>query len=81
MPSIHAIAPESKVHNKIVNRPNLLLKESEMTILDINEEEELLRKIESEEDWLDSPECLVLEEIVLDDEDILESYENDEDDY
>ena len=81
MPSIHAIAPESKVHNKIVNRLNLLLKESEMTMLDINEEEELLRKIETEEDWLDSPECLVLEEIVLDDEDILESYEDDEDDY
>ena len=81
MPSIHAIAPESKVHNKIVNRLNLLLKESEMTMLDIKEEEELLRKIETEEDWLDSPECLVLEEIVLDDEDILESYEDDEDDY
>lgn len=49
-------------------------------MLDISEEEELLRKIETEEDWLDNPECLTLEETLLDDEDILELYE-DEDEY
>ncbi len=48
-----------------------------MTMLDINEEEELLRRIETEEDWLDSPECFTLEETLLDDEDILELYEDD----
>ena len=49
-----------------------------MTMLDINDEEELLRKIETEEDWLDSPESLAFEETLLDDEAILESYEDDE---
>ena len=49
-----------------------------MTMLDISEEEDLLRKIETEEDWLDSPESLAFEEILLDDEDIEESYEDDE---
>ncbi len=50
-----------------------------MTMLDIIEEEELLRKIETEEDWLDSPESLTLEETLLDDEDILEMYEDEDD--
>ena len=49
-----------------------------MTMLDINEEEELLRKIETEEDWLDNPENLTLEEALLDDEAILESFEDDD---
>lgn len=49
-----------------------------MTMLDINAEEELLRKIETEEDWLDSLECYVSEETLLDDEAIQESYEDDE---
>jgi len=47
-----------------------------MTMLDIDEEEELLRKIETEEDWLDNPECLISEETLLDDEDILETLED-----
>ena len=51
-----------------------------MTMLDINEEEELLRKIETEEDWLDTPEFLSLEETLLDDEDVLELYEDEDDD-
>ena len=56
-----------------------------MTMLDISEEEELVRKIETEEDWLDSPECFALEETFLDDEDILdgedilELYEDEDD--
>ena len=49
-----------------------------MTMLDINEEEELLRKIETEEDWIDHPDSLEFEETLLDDEAILESYEDDE---
>ena len=49
-----------------------------MTMLDINEEEDLLRKIVTEEDWLDNPECLAFEETLLDDEAILESYEDDD---
>ncbi len=49
-----------------------------MTMLDIIEEEELLRKIDTEEDWLDSPECFALEETLLDDEEILGLYVNDD---
>lgn len=49
-----------------------------MTMLDISEEENLLRKIETEEDWFDNPESLAFEETLLDDEAILESYEDDE---
>ena len=47
-------------------------------MLDINEEEDLIRKIETEEDWFDNPESEAFEETLLDDDDILESYEYDE---
>jgi len=49
-----------------------------MTMLDISEEEDLLRKIETEEDWFNNPEGFAFEETLLDDEAILESYEDDE---
>ena len=42
-----------------------------MSMLDINTEEELFRKIESDDDWLDSPECQAFEDLLLEDETVL----------